>query len=233
MTKNRQALLLSRLAPGTCIQLRSDDATVTVVSTDAKGAVTVVRDDGEEAIVRLGQVIMPDTDAGAAELREVLGMGKAAPTVDELIQQGEIGTNGKATKRTPRRLPDAGKLKARPVNEARRLGTDQAGAPKMAKTTKAPSVVGAAPVVKDRTPAHREAKATRDCCCGCGEQVTGHFRMGHDARFHGWMRRISQGKLDPATIPASAVKLMSLVGGKPTTDWDGSSCDRWTAGIVR
>lgn len=76
-----------------------------------------------------------------------------------------------------------------------------------------------------REPRPKAAKALRPCCCGCGELVAGSFRMGHDARFHGWMKRIADGKLDPATIAPSAVALMSLVAGKPTTDYDGSP---WT-----
>lgn len=93
--------------------------------------------------------------------------------------------------------------------------TSWAVAPTPAPTTKAPK-------------APREPKAPKEprpCLCGCGEMTASSFRMGHDARFHGWMKRIADGKLDASTLPASAVALMTLVDGVPTTDYDGSA---WT-----
>lgn len=68
-----------------------------------------------------------------------------------------------------------------------------------------------------------------ECKCGCGAFAAGkarHFLPGHDARFHGWMRRMAQGLLEPSEIPASARALMSIksIDGipTPTTDYDGS-----------
>lgn len=62
------------------------------------------------------------------------------------------------------------------------------------------------------------------CKCGCGAPLKPrrHFAQGHDARFHGWMRRIANGELDPSEIPAAAAALMTIKAGMPTTDYDGS-----------
>jgi hypothetical protein len=80
---------------------------------------------------------------------------------------------------------------------------------------------------KDVKPARVNGSAVvlGECACGCGETLLSAkraFRQGHDARFHGWGKRIASGDLDPATIPASARKLFTLVNGAPTTDYDGS-----------
>lgn len=42
-------------------------------------------------------------------------------------------------------------------------------------------------------PAPTPKKALSACLCGCGDQVTGRFRMGHDARYHGWLRKLAGG----------------------------------------
>lgn len=103
----------------------------------------------------------------------------------------------------------ASKLKAKPPKgDVRPLGT-----PKVAKAPKG-----------ERAP--KAPKALHPCCCGCGEMVSGFFKMGHDARFHGWMRKLADGRLEVKDIPASAAKLMNIVNGVPTTDYDGSA---WTA----
>ena len=38
-------------------------------------------------------------------------------------------------------------------------------------------------------------KPTRPCYCGCGGETQGRFVPGHDARFHGWARKIAKGEL--------------------------------------
>ena len=101
----------------------------------------------------------------------------------------------------------AKKLAKKPVNEARPLGTP--AAPKAPKAAKAQQPK-AEPVVKT-------------CLCGCGATTKSFFVMGHDARFHGWLKKIALGKLDPATLNPATVKLMNLRAGKPTTDWDGEA----------
>lgn len=65
------------------------------------------------------------------------------------------------------------------------------------------------------------------CCCGCGQLTKSpkrHFIQGHDARFHGWMRRLANGEEILDQIPADALALMTLnADNVPTTDYDGSA----------
>lgn len=39
------------------------------------------------------------------------------------------------------------------------------------------------------------------CGCGCGTLVAGRFSMGHDARFHGWIKRVGDGRMSIAELP--------------------------------
>jgi len=68
-----------------------------------------------------------------------------------------------------------------------------------AKATPLPK--GKATVAKARTP--KPPRQLHPCLCGCGEQVGGRFRMGHDGRYYGWMKRIVGGK-SPKEVGASS-----------------------------
>lgn len=39
------------------------------------------------------------------------------------------------------------------------------------------------------------------CGCGCGTLVKGRFAIGHDARFHGWIKRVGDGRMTIAELP--------------------------------
>jgi hypothetical protein len=71
-----------------------------------------------------------------------------------------------------------------------------------AKATPLPKgkAVAAAPKA-GRTP--KPPRQLHPCLCGCGEQVGGRFRMGHDGRYYGWMKRIVGGKT-PKEVGASS-----------------------------
>lgn len=43
---------------------------------------------------------------------------------------------------------------------------------------------------RERTP-----KTVRSCACGCGAETTGHFAPGHDARYHGWLTKLKDGRI--------------------------------------
>jgi hypothetical protein len=116
----------------------------------------------------------------------------------------------------------AKKLAQKPESTAVPLGTTKASRAKAAKVESG-SEPGSAP--GSRKP--KVAAATNACCCGCGAMVAGYFKQGHDARFHGWMVRIADGRTDPKDVPASAVKLMNLKSGIPTTDYDGRTDSKW------
>ena len=46
-------------------------------------------------------------------------------------------------------------------------------------------------------------KPTRPCFCGCGGETQSRFVPGHDARFHGWARKVAKGELDIALVLAT------------------------------
>lgn len=56
----------------------------------------------------------------------------------------------------------------------------------------------------------REPKLLNLCGDGCGAKVARRFAMGHDARFHGWIKRLSDGRMKPNDVPASVAKLLTL-----------------------
>jgi hypothetical protein len=64
------------------------------------------------------------------------------------------------------------------------------------------------------------------CLCGCGATTSGgSFRPGHDARWHGVLQRLSDGRatlasLEP-TVRANVEARCALVDGRPTLDHDG------------
>jgi hypothetical protein len=61
---------------------------------------------------------------------------------------------------------------------------------------------------KSKGPAKAKTpKELHDCLCGCGEQVAGRFRMGHDARYYGWLRTIAtQNEKKLPDVPAAFKK---------------------------
>lgn len=58
-------------------------------------------------------------------------------------------------------------------------------------------------------------KTVRSCACGCGTETTGYFAPGHDARLHGWIAKLSDGRMEPKDIPyASTRAKLGLVATK-------------------
>lgn len=53
-------------------------------------------------------------------------------------------------------------------------------------------------------------KTVRKCACACGGETTGHFLPGHDARLHGWIKKLADGRIEPKDIPSSVVKHLEL-----------------------
>ena len=47
-------------------------------------------------------------------------------------------------------------------------------------------------------------EATNECQCGCGTATRGNFAPGHDARVHGWQKKIANGQMKMGEIPAIA-----------------------------
>lgn len=59
--------------------------------------------------------------------------------------------------------------------------------------------------------AANRAQMGGNCLCGCGEtvKVGRRFRQGHDARYHSWVMKLRDGRLNPANIPETAKVAMS------------------------
>lgn len=66
----------------------------------------------------------------------------------------------------------------------------------------------------------KATKTVRKCACGCGGETTGYFVPGHDARFHGWIKKLADGRIDATgkdvksgekVIGAAVLKSLTLV----------------------
>lgn len=67
---------------------------------------------------------------------------------------------------------------------------------------------------KAKAPAAKREKApkqVRKCACGCGTDTTGSFAPGHDARMHGWIAKLADGRIQPSDVPAVVRKNLELV----------------------
>lgn len=54
--------------------------------------------------------------------------------------------------------------------------------------------------------AAKAPKTVRKCYCGCGEETTSYFAPGHDARWHGWVKKLASGVLKPADLTSQQKK---------------------------
>ncbi len=66
----------------------------------------------------------------------------------------------------------------------------------------------------------KATKTVRNCVCGCGTETTGYFAPGHDARYHGWVKKLADGRIQrngkdaksgEQVIGASVLNKMGLV----------------------
>lgn len=51
-------------------------------------------------------------------------------------------------------------------------------------------------------------KTVRKCGCGCGEETMSYFAPGHDARYHGWVKKLASGVLRPEDLSAAQRKAL-------------------------
>jgi hypothetical protein len=84
-----------------------------------------------------------------------------------------------------------------------------------AESGEAAMAKSAAKKVKAKAKANGAAKSkapktVRDCVCGCKTQTTGFFAPGHDARVHGWIKKLAAGKMKPSEIPAAVRNGLNL-----------------------
>lgn len=80
-------------------------------------------------------------------------------------------------------------------------------------------------------PREKKEKVLHACKCGCTDEagkptmVAGHFAMGHDARFKGWLLQVERGKMAVKDLPPVVQKAYQWVkkgeGYVPTTNYKG------------
>lgn len=58
--------------------------------------------------------------------------------------------------------------------------------------------------------APKPPKTVRACVCGCKNETTGYFAPGHDARFHGWIKKLASGVMGPGELPAAVRNGLAL-----------------------
>ena len=88
--------------------------------------------------------------------------------------------------------------KQRPASTTNEEATT--GEETMATTKKAVPAKKAAPVKK----AAKAEVVQSPCKCGCGTMVNKNYAPGHDARVHGWAKKIQRGDMKFSEIPAIA-----------------------------
>ncbi len=71
------------------------------------------------------------------------------------------------------------------------------------KVTMAAAVAVAAPDVAGKDTVTPDSIGPNFCICGCGTPIKpkSTFAPGHDARVHGWMRKIEKGEMDASELP--------------------------------
>lgn len=77
------------------------------------------------------------------------------------------------------------------ANDGHSDGDDSATPESEGSTDMAKKAAKAAKVKKVKTP-----RTVRNCACGCGGETTGYFVPGHDARMHGWIKKLGDGRID-------------------------------------
>jgi hypothetical protein len=54
-------------------------------------------------------------------------------------------------------------------------------------------------------------KVLKPCVCTCGGQTASYFCPGHDARMHGWIKKLAEGTIEPKDVPKAVVNKLQLV----------------------
>jgi hypothetical protein len=62
----------------------------------------------------------------------------------------------------------------------------------------------------------RTPKALNSCLCGCGEQVSGRFRQGHDSRYYSLIKKVSRKELGFDKLPRAMREALGGMAGVMT-----------------
>lgn len=66
----------------------------------------------------------------------------------------------------------------------------------------------------------KKEKVLQPCLDGCGEQVPGNFKMGHDAKLKSMILKIERGEMAPTDLPEIAQELVGFKKGDVETEKD-------------
>lgn len=71
-------------------------------------------------------------------------------------------------------------------------------------------------------------KTVRKCFCGCGEETMSFFAPGHDGRFHGLMKKLERGEIEPSGIRKSIAEVIGPFkkfgeGWRPSKNYKGEA----------
>lgn len=89
--------------------------------------------------------------------------------------------------------------------------------PDMEGTDMAKKAAGTKKAAAAKKPAEKREKApktVRKCACSCGTETTGFFAPGHDARMHGWIKKLESGKIEAKEVPAAVRTKLGLTEKK-------------------
>ncbi len=100
---------------------------------------------------------------------------------------------------------------SKPVKEGKEMA-----APATKKTAPVKKQPAAKKVVAKAPKKEKEPVVMKPCACGCATQVAKTFATGHDARVHGWMKKIADGRMKFSEIDtkdqAVAIKYIKAQG---------------------
>lgn len=85
-----------------------------------------------------------------------------------------------------------------PVSDVKKANKERLERLKAGKAAKPPVAGAVAKVAKPK-----KEKSRQPCKCGCGEEVTGSFAQGHDARFKSWLLKVERGQMAVKELPKS------------------------------
>lgn len=83
----------------------------------------------------------------------------------------------------------------------------------------------AAKAAAPKTAKVKVPKTVRNCACACGGETTGYFCPGHDARMHGWVAKLADGRIEPKDIPQGVRNKLVLV--KTSTGFKATKPHFW------
>jgi hypothetical protein len=157
----------------------------------AKGYVTVtyLQGDGKHRNFKSN-----DTDVEFTESGFRRSEWSAGTLVRPLNSEGDMGESNPLVDDGG---PTAADIKAK-VEKLKQKAASKAAAP-AAKPAKAAK--GAPAAKAPKAPREKKERVMSPCRCGCGTETGGTFAPGHDARFYGWLKKVSAGTMEFKELP--------------------------------